>query len=273
MRPLCFFIGFLISGIYLLFSCKHPTTNNKTKQGLTKNQQPTKKDTHLSKINPATDTSGANNIYNNLATIALPFLPSGQKSNFKISSKEPVLPYTTGEYSSLTALTRKYIAGQRYLVPIDSAFIISKLKGLQPMTVNPNGGTSFGDFDCILDSADCLSTDEYGKIGIVCALKVDSNYLCHIILSHKEWYYNDRGILILITHQGEILDWMFSNGELTVGNPHGNITRMLTIISNSKIKIQEYAFGDNSEHYEFNATFSIRDNKFIVLKRKLLTTQ
>ena len=113
------------------------------------------------------------------------------------------------------------------------------------------------------------STDEYGKIGIVCALKVDTNYMCHIMLTHKDWYYNDRGILALITPHGKILDWVFSDGELTQGNPHGNIIRMLTINTDYSVKIEEYSVGDNSEHYKFNAIYGISNSNFILKKRKL----
>ncbi|RYE59204.1 MAG: hypothetical protein EOP48_01640 [Sphingobacteriales bacterium] len=254
---------FLTAGISILFSCNQQPIN-KGQRGRPKNQEAVQKDSTSTKNVTVNDTIVENDLYNRLPTIILPFLPSNQNSHAKTSCKIPTLPYTSVDDKNLV-----YIKRQTRLIPVDSTFILSELKGLRPRVVNPDGGTSFGDFDCLLDSASCLNIDEYSKIGIICALKVDSNYLCHIVLTHKDWYYNDRGILALITPHGKILDWMFSNGELTVGNPHGNIIRMLTINSDYSVKIEEYSTGDNSEHYKFNAIYGVGNTNFILKKRKL----
>ncbi|WPU97016.1 hypothetical protein SNE25_15955 [Mucilaginibacter sabulilitoris] len=255
---------FFIASIFALFSCNQQPSSNKAQRDRLRNQQTLPKDTTISKNITTNDTGVINDLYNKLSTTTLPFLPSNQTLSAKIASRTPSLPYTSVEDKNLV-----HIKKQTRLIPVDSAFVIGGLKTSRPQIVNPDGGTSFGDFDCLLDSANCLNTDEYGKIGIVCALKVDTNYLCHIMLTHKDWYYNDRGILALITPQGKILDWVFSDGELTQGNPHGNIIRTLTINSDHSVKIEEYSVGDNSEHYEFTAIYSVSNSNFILKKRKL----
>ncbi len=254
---------FLIAGLTVLFSCNRQPSNDAQKDR-PKSQKALQKDTISSKSATINDTSVINVLYNRLPTIALPFLPSNQNSYHKITCKIPALPYTSINDKNLA-----YVKKQTFLIPLDSTFILSELKTLRPRIVNPDGGTSFGDFDCLSDSANCFNTDEYGKIGIVCALKVDTNYMCHIMLTRKDWYYNDRGILALITPHGKILDWVFSDGELTQGNPHGNIIRTLTINSDNSIKIEEYSVGDNSEHYEFTAIYHVSNSNFILKKRKL----
>ncbi|WP_342644556.1 hypothetical protein [Mucilaginibacter sp. CSA2-8R] len=256
---------FLIAGLTVLFSCNQQPSNHNAQKDRPKSKQALRKNIISSKSATANDTSVINDLYNRLLTITLPFFPSNQNSYGNITCKIPALPYTSINDKNLA-----YIKKQTILKTLDSAFVLRELKTLRHRIVNPDGGTSFGDFDCLSDSANCLNTDEYGKIGIVCALKVDTNYMCHIMLTRKDWYYTDRGILALITPHGKILDCVFSDGELTQGNPHGNIIRTLTINSDHSIKIEEYAVGDNSEHYEFTAIYRVSNSNFILKKRKLL---
>jgi hypothetical protein len=255
----------LFSGLCLLSfvgGCNQQTKDNKSKSESLekpKSQVVKRNESRLRTALTKIDTNIFDEAYNKAPIIYLDFFPSSHA----IACKMATMPYTT-----VKEVNQPYIDGQTYLGSADSAYLISRLKSLQPLLVNPDGGTAFGDFDC-LASTDCLTLDAYRRIGIVCALKTDSNYLCHIMLSHKNWYDTDRGIILLITPNGEILEWMFSDGELTQGNPHGNIDRMFTIVSDHTINIEEYAFGDNSDHYALHANYEISGKKFILKKRKL----
>jgi hypothetical protein len=250
-------------GISIFFSCKQPPKKTNPEQESNKKLLQSSKNDGQSKKVAVIDSNNAISAYNKLPTIALPFLTSSQRSDSVITYKIPTLPYTTIDHKN-----QVYVDKRIYLNTIDTTYLLSQLKKSQPRTVNPKGGTSFGDLDCVSDSGHCINTGEQGKIGIVCALKVNSNYLCHIVLSYKEWYSDNRGILLLVNPHGEILEWMFSDGDLGNGNSHGNIDRMFTINSNHTIRIEEYAYGDNSDHYSFYAIYKVSDKKFILQKRR-----
>jgi hypothetical protein len=206
-----------------------------------------------------TDTGKIIQLYNQQPTIHLSFLPSGHD----LLCKQPLLPYSTDSSDF-----QIYLERQKILNITDSAFFISKLKAIKPIVVNPDGGTSFGDLDCVMDSAACLHLEDYRHIGIVCALHTDSGFLVHLELTGKAYYVEDMGILMLMSSGGDLKSWIFCNGDLGM-NPHGNIIRNLKITSNRRFEITEYSTGDNSDIYDFKSKCKIEGSNVKVLKRKL----
>jgi hypothetical protein len=179
--------------------------------------------------------------------------------NVKIAS----LPYTTDQGEN-----RYYIERMKKLHSADSTFIVEQLRSTSPRVVNPHGGTAFGNLDCE-DSTDCLDLNSLTEISIICIMKQAVNsYLIHIQL-HEAFRGGWRGILLLMNSQGKISDWMFSEGSANGGNPHGNLSRYFTIMSNGTIKVTEESWGDNTETYTFIASLKIIHNKFVLKKRKL----
>jgi hypothetical protein len=251
------FFAYLCLSVFI-FGCKQ--NSNSTSESPWKiNHQVTIRNNNPLKVDSTIiDKLNARRAYDNQPKISIVF-----PSKDIISCKIAAFPYTTKDEKN-----QPYFDGQTYLNTIDSAYLVSQLKTIPQLIANPAGGTSFGNFDG-LDTANRLMLDTDSRVGILCALKTDTNYMCHIMLSHKNWYNPNRGIMALITPHGKILEWMISDGEVTPGDPHGKILRMVTISSDNMINIEEYAEGDNSEHYEFYATYKVEHNDFAFRKRTL----
>ena len=270
-----FIILFLFIGVCLSvfnFSCKQ---NAKDKA----------KTQHVNKSNPQASVNIKRNsksdsskiiadslakAYNILPQIYLPFFPSSSKLN----CKQLITTYTTVDNKD-----QAFINGQTYLTTLDTTFLILKLKNKRPLVVNPEGGTSFGTLgyrgstDTLNGQNDIENTIDNAvtnsKIGVVWAKKVGDDYMCYIMITGKEWFIGDLGILMLITPHGDILDWMPSKGLLGIGNPHGGIERMFTVLPNNTIRINEDSFGDNSDIYEFYANYVVKNKRFVLQNRKL----
>ncbi|ASU32014.1 hypothetical protein [Mucilaginibacter xinganensis] len=167
-------------------------------------------------------------------------------------------------YSTAGARYRHYRENQKEIHSTDSVFIIKSLKSILPKVVNPQGGTAFGSFDCDEDTTICLQPEEIAKIAIICVIKnnYNSNWLIHMEYQRKGDYGLSRGLLLNISPQGNLNDWIISNGSLNEGNPHGNIFRNFTVPVNGSIRIEESAEGDNTDKYVFYTTYKILQGKF-----------
>ncbi len=157
------------------------------------------------------------------------------------------LPYSTEGRDISFREKRKILRAE------DSLFRISSLKEKLPRTVNPYGYSPFGEIDCT-DTSDCLNLSETKEISILSYIKITEKlYLLHIEL-------DKTGILISITADGQLMDWIFSNKHLNDGNPNGNVSRDFLITTDKSIKIDETSWGKNTTPYTFKSTLIIDQN-------------
>ncbi len=166
------------------------------------------------------------------------------------------LPYTTHNN-----LNKTYRESQSILHSKDSTFIIEQIKSILPTTINPFGGTAFGQLDCE-DNSNCLNFDDYSSMAILFVTKLQKHYFMHLELTEKETFGQSLGILMGFSHNGEIKSWIRSNGSANSGNPNGNITRNFTILADEIVEINEVSWGDNTEAYTFKATYNITNGVF-----------
>lgn len=193
----------------------------------------------------------------------------GQTNFNKLIQKAKVLSLP---YSSESEENRLWFVNSDKQIKLhssDSAFVVEKLKSISRTIVNPKGGTSFGDLDC-MDQSD-YRLQEIGEIALLNVIKntIKKNYLLHIEVREYGEFGLWHGILACVTFQGEIKSWIYSNGSANGGNPHGNIYRSFKVRSNNVIYIDEGAWGDNTDTYGFTATYKVVGNKFVLIKRKL----
>jgi hypothetical protein len=177
------------------------------------------------------------------------------------------LPYSTVSEQSQRVSTDNDKSLSLHLA--DSTFVIKKLKGIVRTIVNPKGGTSFGDLDCTDGWSSPL--DDIGTVAVEAVIKYPAakTYLLHVEITEKDVSYINRGVLACVTSGGELTAWIYSDGSLCP-NPHGSITRNFTIRKDHSIQITEEAYGDNTTTYEFNATYRVVANKFVLVKRKII---
>lgn len=176
-----------------------------------------------------------------LLTFIFLFAFSGAYTQTKISSlikgaRVANLPYSTEDENKSLREKRKILRAE------DSLFLVSRLKEKLPRTVNPYGYSPFGEIDCT-DTSDCLNLSETKEISILSYIKITEKlYLLHIELD-KTGFNKTKNILISITSDGQLMDWIFSNGNLNDGNPNGNVSRDFLIPTNKSIIISETSWG------------------------------
>ncbi|MBE7177380.1 MAG: hypothetical protein INR69_13300 [Mucilaginibacter polytrichastri] len=163
--------------------------------------------------------------------------------------KIATLPYSTEQFKN-----KSFYDDRKSLHSLDSVFIMQSLKNISPIVLNPYGGSSFGEIDCP-DTSQCFYLLEMKGISLLSVLKTNGIYLLHAQLEMEDS--PSVGLIISINNKGNIINWLFSDGSLNDGNPHGNISRNMTILSNKLIKINEVSWGDNTMAYSLKATFQI----------------
>lgn len=166
------------------------------------------------------------------------------------------IPEATLPYSTEQADYKSYYAGRRILHGIDSSTFINQLRAIKPIIVNTKGGTAFGELDCS-ETKDCLKEDVIGEVFILGKFRVGNSMLLHVGLKEKSEFPLTQGLLINIDSNGKVLQWLISDGSVSPGNPHGSISRDMTITKAGLIRIEESAWGDNSEHYKLKVIYQI----------------
>jgi hypothetical protein len=193
-----------------------------------------------------------------LLTYIFFFAYSSAFSQIKISSlikgaRAANLPYSTEGRDISFREKRKILRAE------DSLFLVSRLKEKLPRTVNPYGYSPFGEIDCT-DTSDCLNLSETKEISILSYIKITEKlYLLHIELD-KTGFNQTKSILISITADGQLMDWIISDGYLNDGNPNGNVSRDFLISTDKSIIINETSWGKNTTPYTFKSTLIIDQN-------------
>lgn len=139
----------------------------------------------------------------------------------------------------------------------DSLFLITRLSNKLPSTVNPYANSPFGQIDCE-DMSDCLGVTDLKEIAILAYFMIsEDNYLIHLEFTRIGPFGLSYGVLISMTKEGEIMDWIFSNGSVNGGNPNGNVSRDFSIQNDTTIVIDEGSWGKNNISYGLKVTYSV----------------
>ncbi|MEK8179975.1 hypothetical protein WMW71_06435 [Flavobacterium buctense] len=187
-------------------------------------------------------------------------------------AKKINLPYSSISESDDLEKTKKVLHAS------DSLFIITKLNRKEPKAVNLYGNSPFGQIDCEetisnmgqTEINDCLKISEMKEIAILSYIKINNNhYLLHLELTKKGEFGESKGILVSMNENGDVMDWLFSNGSANSGNPNGNVRRDFTVQKDFTLDIDETSWGNNNVSYAFNANYeiinySIENSDFIV---------
>ena len=186
-------------------------------------------------------------------------LQSILKNSIKVS-----LPYTSISKNINLEKTKKILNST------DSLFVVTKLNQKEPKTINRYGDdSSFGRMDCeetannpgIVEINNCLKISEMKEIAILCYIKINEyQYLLHIELTEKDGWGESKGILVSVNGNGDVLDWFFSDGSTTGGNPNGNVSRDFTVQKNLNVDVEETSWGNNNVSYLFKAKYEIVQN-------------
>lgn len=160
------------------------------------------------------------------------------------------LPYSTEQFANRTVYNNR-----RLLHAQDSAFIMNQLLRKTHTIINYYGGTGFGDMDYQDSISFKMQMEDASKISVIGMIQIGNCYLVHFELRNN--IDMDFGILALMSANGEIYNWLFSNGSANGGNPHGNLTRDFTITAKKEILFSESSWGDNTESYEFTGKFIV----------------